>query len=340
MQALSWDRSRRTSLWLALGLLALAAPLRAAAPRDELLRLVPDSIGFCLVVHDLRTHAAAWRSSPLVEQLRQSPLAGKVRNSAEMKKLGRLEAHLKDKLGLDWAQLRDDILGDALVFVYRPGPPGKPEREEGLILVRARNAKILAELIERLNQVQKEEGSLKELEERRHNGAVYHRRLERNKPATFYYVNGPVVALSEQEDMLRQAIDCDRLRSAEVVPDVTRRLRELEADRALLAVWINPRAFDAEVESKAAGVPAERAATVRHFAGTGRRWTVSSCRCRQRSATSTCPWASALGSRSCRRRRSDCSAKHRRRASCGGASPRRPCSPPAAGSTAPPCSTC
>jgi hypothetical protein len=34
------------------------------------------------------------------------------------------------------------------------------------------------------------------------------------------------------------------------VPDVTQRLRDLNAESALLAVWLNPRAFDAEVESK------------------------------------------------------------------------------------------
>jgi hypothetical protein len=250
----------------------LTAPLRAATPRDELLRLVPDSVGFCLVVQDLRGYAASLRDSPFVEQLRQSPLAFKVRNSEELKKLDKFEAKMKEKLGLDWAQLRDDILGDALVFAYRPGPPGKPEQEQGVILLRARNAKVLADLVERVNKVQKEEGELKELEERRHNDAVYYRRLEydkrseRDKPPTFYCVHGSILALSGQEAMLRQVLDCDQMRSADAVPDVTQRLRELNAESTLLAVWLNPRAFDAEVESKAAAAPAERAATVKHVA--------------------------------------------------------------------------
>jgi hypothetical protein len=230
--------------------------LAAAAPRDELLRLVPDSIGFCVVVQDLRGHAASLRDSPFVEQLRQSPLAVKIRNSAALKKLDLFEAKMKEKLGLDWARLRDDLLGDAVVFAYRPGPPGKPEQEQGVILLRARDAKTLADLIERVNKVQKEEGELKELEERRHHDAVYYRRLEydkraeRDKPPTFYHVHGPILALSGQESMLRQVIDCDRMRSADAVPDVTQRLRDLNAASALVAVWLNPRAFDAEVESK------------------------------------------------------------------------------------------
>jgi hypothetical protein len=252
--------------WLLAGLLALPAPLRAATPRDELLRLVPDSVGFCLIVQDLRGHAAAWQSSPLLEQLRRSPLAIKIHQSDDLKKLDRLEARMKDKLGLDWARLRDDLLGDALVLVYRPGPPDKPEQEQGLFLVRARNTRVLTELIERLNKVQKEDGGLRELEERRHNGIAYYRRVERGRPPSFYYVNGPIVAVSEQEEILRECMDCDRLRATDAIPEVARRLHELGADRALLAMWLNPRAFDADVESKVESAPGDRVATVKHFA--------------------------------------------------------------------------
>ncbi len=243
----------------------------AATPREELLRLVPDSVGFCLIVQDLRGHAAAWQTSPFGEQLNRSPFAVKVRNSGQWKKMGHIESKLKQKLGLDWQRLRDDILGDAVVLAYRPGSPGQPQEEQGVMLLRARNEKVLAELIERINKVQTEEGGLKELSERQHNGITYYRRLEydkrvqRNKPPTFYYVHGPILALSAQEEMLRHVIDCDRC-SCGGAGEAARRLYELDAEHALLAVWLNPRAFDAEVEAKTVQVPAERSAAVKHFA--------------------------------------------------------------------------
>jgi hypothetical protein len=244
----------------------------AATPRDELLRLVPDSVGFCIVIQDLRGHAAALQASPFVEQLSASSLGDKVRNNGDLKKLDRIEAEMKEKIGLDWTRLRNDLLGDGLVLAYRPGPPGKPEQEQGAMLLRARNDKVLADLIERVNKVQKDEGELKDLEERRHHDVVYYRRLEvdkrsqRDKPPIFYHVHGPILALSSQEDMLRQIIDCERTRSAEDVPEAARRLHELDAERAVVAVWINPRAFDAEVEAKVATIPSERSAPVKHFA--------------------------------------------------------------------------
>jgi hypothetical protein len=255
---------------LLLSIVLPATPL-AAAPREELLRLVPDSVGFCLVVQDLRGHAADLLDSPFLQQLSQSPFAVKIRAKDDLKKLDRIEAKMKEKLGLDWARLRDDILGDALVLAYRPGPPGKPEQEQGVLLVRARDKKVLTDLIERVNKVQKEEGELKALDERRHRDIVYYRRLEfdkcleRDKPATFYYVHGPVLAVSPHESMLRQIIDCDLMRASNGETEAARRLRELDAERALLALWINPRAFDAELDAKIANAPGERAA-VKHFA--------------------------------------------------------------------------
>ena len=37
-----------------------------ASPRDELLRLVPADVGFCLVLEDLRGHGKAFAESPFV----------------------------------------------------------------------------------------------------------------------------------------------------------------------------------------------------------------------------------------------------------------------------------
>ncbi len=261
----------RVCVLCALCVFAVNLSLWAVTPREELLRLVPDSVGFCLVVQDLRSHAAALQDSPFVEQLSRSPFADKIRNSDALKTLDRVESEIKEKLDLDWKRLRDDILGDALVLAYRPGSPGQPQQEQGVILLRARNEKVLADLIERINKVQKEEGDLKDLSERRHNGIRYYRRLEHNKHAqgdklTFYYVHGPILALSEHESMIQQVIDRDRSRSSNETGEAARRLSELDAERALLSVWINPRAFDAEVEAKAANTTAERSAAAKHFA--------------------------------------------------------------------------
>jgi hypothetical protein len=233
-----------------LSCLLLAAPATAAAatPRDELLRYVPDDVGFCLVLQDLRGHAADLAHSPFVAQLRDSPLGATIRGAQELTRLDALEARLKKHLGVDFAQLRDDVLGDALVFAYRPGPPGKPDEEQGLILVRARTARALADLVDRLNKAQKESHELQELEEREHHGTRYYKRVD-HKGTGYYSLRGPVLLYSGEEEMLRAALDRERVPAEKAEPAVARALREFGADRALLALWVNPRALDAEVES-------------------------------------------------------------------------------------------
>ncbi len=225
-----------------------------AAPRDELLRLVPDDLAFCLVVQDLRGHGRALAASPFMEAFRKSPFAAALKDSDELRKLTGLDAELRKQIGLDSAGIADKLLGDAFVLAYRPNPPGKTGEDQGLFLLRTQDAPVLADFIERLNRAQKESGDLKEVEERRHEGVAYFRRVERNG-ANYYYANGPVLAFSSQEALLRRAIERDRKQDG-TEAGVARQLRLLGVERALAALWINPRAFDAEMArnlEKAAG---------------------------------------------------------------------------------------
>ena len=52
--------------------------------------------------------------------------------------------------------------------------------------------------------------------------------------------------------MLRRALEAEQKAPADAAPALARRLREVGADRAVLALWLNPRAFDAGLEDKAA----------------------------------------------------------------------------------------
>jgi hypothetical protein len=241
-------------------LLPLAAT--AATPREELLRLVPDDVGFCLVVQDFRGHADVLQASPFVQHFRRSPLGIALQGSQEMHKLEEAEKFLQKTLRVDAARLRDDIFGDAVVFAYRPGPAGQVKQDQDLILLRARDPKLLAELLDRINQVQKETGELKELEPREHGGQKYFHRVDR-QDENYYWLNGPILALSSKEEMLRRVLERNRKQAADESV-VSRQLRLLNADRNLAALWINPRAFEPEMEHKAAGAAGPEAAVLQN----------------------------------------------------------------------------
>jgi hypothetical protein len=226
--------------------LLFASPACAGTPTNDLLRLVPQDMGFCLVVQDLRGHAERFLGSPFVEHFLRSPLGQSLRNAPEAQKFAQARAFLENVLGVDWPRIRDEILGDAVVAAYRPGPPIGTE-EAGLFLVRARNADLLTQLVQRLNDVQKESGDLKDLVVCKHGGASYFCRVE-SKGKTFYYLRGAVLAFSPQEPAIQQVINLDlRPPSAEMSPLETA-LDRVDAKESLALLWINPRVFEPEIE--------------------------------------------------------------------------------------------
>ncbi len=250
-----WSR-----VWLAFLLLLGSgfATLQAATPRDELLRFVPPDTAFCLVFQDLRTHWASLRASPFAEQFRQSPLTVAALRSEDWQKFNKTEKAMKEQLGLDWVKLRDDILGESLVLAYRPGPPGKPEQEQGLFLLRSARADSLGELVQRFNASQKQSGALKELQERQHNGNKYFRRVEQKREkleTTYYHLRGPILLMTAQEDMLKRALDQERDQPPDAEPPLTGQLKQMGAAGAMLALWLNPRAFDVAVADRARQAP-------------------------------------------------------------------------------------
>src|SRR5262245_2402406 len=123
-----------SSLWS----LCLCGESRSAPPRDELLRLVSSDAGFCVVMQDLRGHLARLERSSFAARLSASRFGQVFRDTPEFRKLATLDEHLFADLNVSWTQLRDDILGDAVVLAYTPGPPGRPSEEQGLLLIHAR----------------------------------------------------------------------------------------------------------------------------------------------------------------------------------------------------------
>src|SRR5262249_6160505 len=87
--------------------LLAASVARAASPRDELLRLVPEDVGFCLVIEDIRGHGTAFLASPFFKQFRSSSTAGRIVDSPETKKLSEIDQFLERNLHITSIQLRD-----------------------------------------------------------------------------------------------------------------------------------------------------------------------------------------------------------------------------------------
>ena len=253
-------KQRLPSLILA-SFLLFAVRARAESARDELLRLVPDDVGFCLLLEDLRGHSTQLRDSPFFQQFEKSPIAGLLKTDPDWRKFTAGREKLEALLGMDVQKLRDDILGDAVVFAVRPAPEGKPNDDRALILLRARDAQELAKVIARLNDLQRVGGEITAIEPRDHKGQQYFERVGA-KTAPFYALIGPLLIVASDETMLREALD---RRAAAVEPVLSKRLRELlGAEPRLVSLWVNPRAFDAAMAAHAEQGGDDQKAALRH----------------------------------------------------------------------------
>jgi hypothetical protein len=242
-------------------LFLLAVRARAESARDELLRLVPDDVGFCLVLEDLRGHTARLLESPFVKQFEKSAMEAQLKADPDWRKFTAGRDHIESLLGIEWPKLRDEIIGDAVVFAARPSVMDKPNEEKALVLLRARDAQELAKLVTRINALQQVSGEFKAVEAREHGGQGYFERVGA-KTAPYYALIGPLLIVASDEAILREALD---RRSAGAEPVLSKRLRDLlGTEPRLVRLWLNPRAFDAAMAANAEKGTDEQKAALRN----------------------------------------------------------------------------
>src|SRR5262249_55877319 len=135
-----------------------AQTAQTPAAVEEVLRLVPDDMTLCIVLQDLRGYSDKIQKSAWYQAFKKSPLGAALFSSEEFARLTKLEQDIAEQFKVTWPQLRDDIFGDAAAFAFRHDGTG--EQEYGLFILKARDAKLLAELVERINREQKQSGEL------------------------------------------------------------------------------------------------------------------------------------------------------------------------------------
>lgn len=238
----------------------------SAPPRDDLLRLIPDDAGFCVLVQDLRGTIERLQTSPFAARLAESPMGKAFRASPEARQLAAINEQLTTQLGVSAQELRDDIFGDAVALAYTPGPVDKPEQEKGLLLVHARKPERLAALLNRLNETQQQSGELKLVETRETADGSF---TIRRKPTgdEYYAISGSILILSNTESRLIEALKLSRQTPAkEENLSQFQQLEKLGVGNSVLTFWINPRAFDAAVDQAVKGAAPADASGMKTFA--------------------------------------------------------------------------
>jgi hypothetical protein len=156
-----------------MGLVLLAWPAIGLAveptrPTCELLRLLPADPSVVLTVDDLRGQTRALLASPLVEDFLRLPAVKAWFQSEKYEELERARDKIEGVLKVSLAEVRDKVLGDAVVFALRlpADEPFDPAKARGILLLKAAEPKLLAGMIEIINSIQTQNGEIAEVMER------------------------------------------------------------------------------------------------------------------------------------------------------------------------------
>jgi plasmid stabilization system protein ParE len=167
-------------------------------------------------------------------------------------------------LQVDWTQVRDDLIGDAVVLAYRNAKPGVADSERGVFLTWMKDPQLARRLFQRLDQVQKESGELASVQTPSHLGINYLRRVKSNGASEYVLLHDRIGAFSPQETAIKQVIE--RIKQSTSVNDsLVREFDALKLRDATAAIWINPRNFDADLNARLSQAPAEEAAFLGTF---------------------------------------------------------------------------
>jgi hypothetical protein len=192
------------------------SPVGAVEPgraSEDLLRLVPPDATVVATVEGLRDQMRTLAGSELASNLRRLPAVRAWIQSEHYRNLERSCAEIEAALGVKLAELRDELIGDAVVLVLRLDPDGRldPRQARGLLLLRARDPGLLERLIARVNSSQRESRELDRVTDCARAATTYHVRefpAGGGRPPEWYvtYPDG-TFAFSNSEALIQGVID-------------------------------------------------------------------------------------------------------------------------------------
>ena len=231
--------------------LGLGVPAAAADPVAPLKPLVPPDAAVVFVVRNLGPQLKALGESPMAAWLATSPLVKQFLDPKEAEKLVAVRDFVTAQLGVTSDELRDDIFGEAVVFAFQPGDPGKPETDTGTMLVRPRDPAALERLVARLTKFQQAAGEVTAVRPAEYAGLPYSVREKANKGREFFAFHRGLFVLTNREATLHATLT--KLASPGDGPGP--KWLALDDGRSSLVALFNPRALDASWAARAVNGP-------------------------------------------------------------------------------------
>lgn len=227
------------SLVLSLGMGPGAQAQPPARGTRDLLKLIPPDAGLVLTVDDLRGHTRDLLSSRLAGEFQKLPAMKAWFDSEKYQGLEDARDHIEAVLQVSLLDIRDKILGDAVVFALRlpAEAPIDPGQAQGVLALKAADPALLKRLIDLVNTTQKQNGDIATIDERKHGDHSYFVReypagSERPAEAYVIFADG-TFALSNSETLIKGVMERKAARPGASGPSTPASLAEVARFRAL-----------------------------------------------------------------------------------------------------------
>jgi hypothetical protein len=206
-------------------------------------------------VDNLREQVRELLSSRLARDFVNLPTVKAWFDSEKFEQLQNARRKIEDVLKVNLTDIRDQVFGDAAVLALQIPSQSTLDshKARGILIVKARDSALLSRLIERINFIQKQNGELSSVAERKRQGTIYHVRefpphLGRQADAYVLFSDG-TFSISNSEKQIHQVIDRKQGTPAGAEPNARAEARRwaVEAasrrlpERALLRLYVDPR---------------------------------------------------------------------------------------------------
>jgi hypothetical protein len=205
----------------------------------DLLKLIPPDAGLVLTVDDLRGHTRDLLSSRLAGDFQKLPAVKAWFDSEKYQGLEDARDHIEAVLQVSLLDIRDKILGDAVVFALRlpADAPLDPSRAQGVLVLKAADPALLKRLIDLVNTTQQQNGDIATIEEREYLEQRYFVRRypaasERPPEAYVIFADG-TFALSNSASLIGDVVIKNKAGKPGASPDAPASLADVARFQAL-----------------------------------------------------------------------------------------------------------
>jgi hypothetical protein len=183
------------------------------APSDALLALTPADAGVILTIDRLRERSQEVVDSQLAHDVQELPAFRSWLGSDKVGDFLRSRDQIEQFFQTTFAEIRDDVFGDAVVLALRlpADKAAEPAEARGVLILKARDPKLLRRLVDLVNSTQQQNGEIADLVERTHGETAYHTRTfapgDPHLPESFVIFDDGTFAFSNAEALIHEVID-------------------------------------------------------------------------------------------------------------------------------------